>query len=132
MAFTYDLATDIGMVRLELGDTAQPGVKPDGGNLADEEIALWLGREGSVMRTVAAACEALSRSWAAVASISVGPRKEDLGSISKTWADRAASLRSQHGNTPSDSGEAATTGAFGFTMKHHGHSLYDTLFTGGQ
>ncbi len=132
MAFTYDLSTDVGLVRLELGDTAQPGIKPDGGNLSDEEIALWLGREGSVMRAVAAACEALSRSWAAVASISIGPRKEDLGNVSKTWADRAASLRSQHGNTPSDNGEAASTSTFAFTLRHPTHQPYDTLFTGGR
>ncbi|HQW34703.1 MAG TPA: hypothetical protein PL074_00280 [Thermoflexales bacterium] len=131
MAFTYDLSTDIGKVRLELGDAAQPGVKPDGGNLTDEELTLWLEREGLVMRAVAAACEALSRMWASVATISVGPRKEDLGSVSKTWWDRGVSLRSQFGNTPSGDAESATTGSFGITLLHPQHPLEATLLTGG-
>lgn len=100
MTFTYVLSTDIGKIRLELGDTsatAGAGVKPDGTNLTDEEIQVWLTREGAVMPAAAAGCEALARMWARVANITVGPRREDLGQVAKAWTEQAKSLREQHG-----------------------------------
>lgn len=48
MAFTYDLATDIGKVRLNIGDTEDAiiesgsGVRWNGENLQDEEIQVYL------------------------------------------------------------------------------------------
>ena len=97
MTFTYDLAAvdenllNISKVRLELGDTTEnAGVRPDGSNLADEEILLWLDEESDVVnRTVARACLALSKMWTTVANITVGPRREELGQIAQGWADRA-------------------------------------------
>lgn len=98
MTFTYDLSTDIGACRLELGDTVSgSGVKPDGTNLTDEEVQALLTREGSVMRACAAACELLSRHWARVANISVGSRREDFGAVSEQWAQQAKTLREQYG-----------------------------------
>lgn len=97
-AFTTDLATDIGLMRMELGDDVQgTGVKPDGRNLSDGECQVLLTREGSVMPAVAAACELLARLWARVANISVGSRREDLAAISDQWAKQAAKLREQYG-----------------------------------
>jgi len=97
MAFTYDLASvdenllNISKVRLELGDTTEnTGVRPDGSNLQDEEILLWLGEESNeINRTVARACLALSKMWTNVANITVGPRREELGQVAQGWADRA-------------------------------------------
>lgn len=98
MTFTYDTATDIGQVRLELGDEVSGnGVKPTGANLTDEELQVWLTREGSVMRAVAAACEALSRAWSRMASTTVGSRSEQLQSVAAQYAERAKTLRAQHG-----------------------------------
>ena len=98
MAFTYDTATDIGKLRLEIGDTTySEGVKPDGTNFSDAELQVWLTREGDVNRATAAACEALARMWARVADISIGPRKESLGTVSKRWAEEAKHLREQYG-----------------------------------
>ncbi len=98
MSFTNNLATDIGQMRLELGDDVSgSGVRPDGTNLSDEQLQVLLTREGSLMPAVAAACELLARNWAGVATISVGPRSEQLGTISKQWADRAVTLRAQYG-----------------------------------
>lgn len=107
MTFTYSLGSsdsdtaNIAKVRLEIGDTSNAsgaGVKPDGTNLSDEEIAIWLEREGDeVMRAVASACEALARQWSRVADIAVGPRREALGQVSKRWADEAKRLREQYG-----------------------------------
>ena len=98
MAFTYNLASvdpaikNISLVRLELGDTAlNVGVRPDGSNLTDEELSVWLADEGNdIMNTVARACAALANMWTIVANITVGPRREELGQIAKGWADRAA------------------------------------------
>lgn len=101
MSFSYDLSTDVGIVRLELGDTTEgKGVRPDDGNLSDEELTYWVGREGHVMRAVAAACEALARMWSSYTTISIGPHSETLSLIQGNWADRAKSLRSLYGNTP--------------------------------
>lgn len=98
MTFTYSLTTDTGKVRLEIGDvTSGAGVRPDGSNLQDEEIAVWLAREDTVMQAVAAACEALSRQWAAVANTASGPLREDAGEVAGKWAQRAKELRSAYG-----------------------------------
>lgn len=97
-AFTTDMSTDIGRVRFELGDDVEgDGVRPDSKNLTDVQIQALLDREGSAMRAVAAACEALARMWARVANISVGGRSESLGSVADQWEKRAARLRAQYG-----------------------------------
>ena len=100
MTFTYDLSAvdenllNISRVRLELGDTQENvGVRPDGSNLQDEEILLWLDEEtNDITRVVARAAASLANMWTTVASITVGPRREELGNIAKGWADRAGSL----------------------------------------
>jgi hypothetical protein len=98
MSFSYDVTTDIGVMRLELGDTTPgAGVKPDGGNFSNEELQVWLTREGSVMCAVAAACEALARQWSASSDISVGPRSESASQVAEAWEKRAALLRTNYG-----------------------------------
>jgi hypothetical protein len=97
MTFTYNLASPdaslvlISKVRLELGDTvANAGVRPDGSNLTDEEITIWLTDESNdISQTVARATAALANIWTNVANITVGPRREELGSVAKAWSDRA-------------------------------------------
>lgn len=97
-SFTTDPDTEIGEVRMELGDDVQgDGVRPDGSNLTDAQIQVLLDREGSVMRAVAAACELLARQWTRVANISIGPRSEQLGVVSEQWAKRGEKLRAQYG-----------------------------------
>lgn len=98
MTITTDLTTEIGQLRLELGDDVSgSGVRPSGANLADDALQLLLTREGSVMRAAAAACELLARQWATTATLSVGPRSEQLGAVSEAWAKRGAELRAQWG-----------------------------------
>lgn len=111
IAFTTDLTTEIGQVRMELGDDVPgQGVKPDGRNLADDEIQTLLDREGSVMRCVAAACELLARHWARVANISIGSRREDLGAVAEQWRKQAGELRAQYGS-PSEGVTSFSIGA---------------------
>jgi hypothetical protein len=115
MAFTYDLTTDTGKVRLELGDTTgdgRGGVRPDGQNLQDEEIAVWLSREGGVMRAVAAACEALSRQWSIIADTSSGPLSESAGAVAGKWAERARGLRDAYGFGDVNSAGGTFAGGF--------------------
>ena len=105
MAFTYDLdnadeiLAALSKVRFELGDTQlNRGVRANGANIQDDELAVLYEREGDdVMRTAAAACEMLSRDWARVASTTVGPRSQQFGQVSENWAKRAAELRDQYG-----------------------------------
>lgn len=96
--FTNDTDSDIGLVRLEIGDDEDgDGVKPNGKNFTDAQIQVWLDREGSVMCAAAAACEALARQWTRVANIAVGQRKEDSGETAAKWRAEAERLRSQYG-----------------------------------
>ena len=116
MSFSYDLTTDIGVVRLELGDTTpDAGVKPDGTNLSNEELQVWLTREGGVMLAVAAACEALARQWSGVANLTVGPRSEQADTVAAKWSTRASELRGLYGYGDEDAG--ANAGGFSVETK---------------
>lgn len=99
MAFTYDLTTNVGKVRLNLGDKVEgSGPWPNGGNFSDAEVEQILTQEDNeVMRAVAACCEILANAWAGVASIAVGPRREELNHVSEMYRQRAQDLRTQYG-----------------------------------
>jgi len=99
MTFTYEISNDIGKVRLYIGDVTEgTGVRVNGNNFSDEELALLLTQEDSNWRRAcAAACEILAVEWAGVADVTVGPRKETLSGVSKRYAALAASFRSQYG-----------------------------------
>lgn len=101
MSFTYDLTTNIGKLRLALGDTTDgAGVRPDGANLEDEELDAFLALEGdNVDLATARACEVLATQWANVADLQVGPRRESLSQIAVRYAERAKALRVGSGVT---------------------------------
>lgn len=100
MAFTYDLTTDRGKVRFEVGDYAETsGIRPAGQNFTDEEVDYALDQEGdSVMKAVARLCEALSREYSAYAGIQLlDGHSEQYRMISSAFAKRASELREQYG-----------------------------------
>lgn len=99
MAFTYDLTMDAGKLRLEIGDSTEgTGVRPDGTNFEDDEIAYILDQEGgSLGRAVARACEMLATLWASAADLTVGPRSESLSQVATRYESRAKALRLQYG-----------------------------------
>lgn len=100
MAITTVLTSDIGQVRLEIGDTDETtgqGVKPDGTNFTDTEVQWFLDQEGSVRLAAAKACEVLSRHWSKVANIQIGSRKEEFARIAESWASQGKALRAQGG-----------------------------------
>lgn len=112
--FTTDLDTEVGQVRFEIGDdTYGSGQKPDGSNFTDEQLLMLYTREGSVMRAAAAVCETLSRLWSGVATLQIGPRKEELGAIAKQWSDRAAQLRTTYGYGTATGAESANVFSVG-------------------
>lgn len=107
MSFTTSLSTDIGKVRLELGDDlVDAGVLPDGSNLTDEQIQYYLDAEGSVMRAAAGICEMLARRFSGLVDITVGPRHESFSQLCQNYRIRAEELRKQFGG--------AGGGAFSF------------------
>lgn len=100
MTTTYSLATDIGKVRLELGDwdfSGGKGVRPLGANLQDEEIQVWLTAEAAsdspVLRAALRACEALAAEWAKTHDFTDGPRSESYSQSQVAWAKKAEALR---------------------------------------
>lgn len=103
MPTTYNLATDIGKLRLAIGDnilTSRRGVKPDGTNFLDEELQVFLDEEGTVGRAAAAACEALQAAWAVYTDIFVGGRagrSEYLSKVTTAWGAKAVLLRKKYG-----------------------------------
>lgn len=112
--FTYDVSSDIGNVRLEVGDTCEgKGPMPNGGNFSDEEIEALLVREGNTGRVTAAALEILATRWASYVDITVGPHSERQSQASSAFAARAAALRKQHGYA-TDEANAFGTIATGF------------------
>lgn len=118
MTFTTALTTDIGKIRLELGDdTAGSGVLPTGFNLTDEQLQVVLDREGSVMRAVAGVCELLSTRWAQLADLQVGPRRESYSQVSAAYLKRAAELRDRYGDASGIDAEQATySGVFSVSV----------------
>lgn len=97
--FSYDLTTNVGKVRLEIGDTTSgTGVKPDGTNFTDTELEYFLDQEAdSVGRATARACEVLARGFSGLVDLAVGPRRESLSQAAKAYMDRAKELRKQYG-----------------------------------
>jgi hypothetical protein len=96
MTITYDLATNIGKVRLKIGDTSTTAA-----HFTDDEITYFLTEAGNVINLAAAAS---LEAWAA--SLSENAESERIGdySYSKKSAqnklDLAAKLREADSNTP--------------------------------
>ncbi len=99
MGFTYDLTSDIGQVRLLIGDTVlNAGVKPDSDNYSDEELQVFLDRNDGIVNIAASeSLENLARMWAVEPDIKMGPVSEKRGDVSKSLLKQAEKLRQQSG-----------------------------------
>lgn len=116
--FTYDLSTNVGQVRLEIGDddnTEGVGVKPNGKNFSDAEISQVLAGEGSVLKAAARLCEILARRWAG-AGENVRIRDYSINTTDKAkyYKELAAELRARTGSAFAG-GSAATTRVDGYS-----------------
>jgi hypothetical protein len=100
MTFTYDTSNANGQIRLEIGDFSDgEGIRPNGDNFTDEEIAYLYGEEGShVLKTVARLCEVLSREYSAYAGIQMlDGHAEGYNRMAENFAKRAADIRARYG-----------------------------------
>lgn len=98
MPITTDLATDIGKVRLLLGDfTEGSGVMPDGSNFADTYITYFLTQESSNVNLAAAACcEVIAQRWMIVPKqLSADGMSLSYNGVADQWRQRGAELAAQ-------------------------------------
>lgn len=92
MVFTYDLATNIGKVRLLIPDRVDSGHI-----LEDDEITAMLAMEGNVVKRAAAlALESIASNQTLVLKvIKLGDLGTDGASVARALLQRAAQLRAQ-------------------------------------
>ncbi len=101
MTFTYDglQATNLDKVRSYLPDKVTGlGPQPDDSNFSDEEIGGFITTEGTWQRAVAAIYESLAGSWATLADITVGPRREEYSGVAERYANLAKKSRDEFGS----------------------------------
>jgi len=93
MAFTYDLTTDIGKVRLLIADADASDY-----TFEDDEVAFAVSEEADLKCAAALLLESLAANRSRLAvRVSRGVRTEDLTQVSKELAARAKELREQSG-----------------------------------
>jgi hypothetical protein len=120
MTFTYTtpFVTDTDRLRFKIQDTvAGSGIRPDGGNFSDEELASVLLDAGSVSLATGVLYEALASEWARYVNTTIGPRREELSQIATHYRNLASQWRADYGKT--DSGSSITTG---FATRKDGYS----------
>lgn len=107
MTWSYEIATDIGKVRLHVGDTD----KSAAWTFEDEELQVFLDETGEVLLAAAAALDALAADQARLAMrVSIGDYSEDRGAAVKALHAQAEALRQQAAQTPaSEIAETAWT-----------------------
>ena len=122
MGFTYNLSTQVGKLRLRIGDTKPfHGPRPhedangdedpyDGSNFTDEELTSCVTEEGNVDRASARIFEILAAEWAVFVNITLGPRREELSRIADKYADLAKAARAQYGGSPSSAASGFSVG----------------------
>lgn len=100
MTFAYDLTTDRGKVRLNLGDTQEnAGPRPDKRNFSDAEIDYLLSAESSVIVAATAfGFEILASEWASFAiSEREGEAQYDAKGMADVYSGLANDWRSKPG-----------------------------------
>lgn len=125
MTFTYDgtvLTTDLAKVRMALGDTSSAtgeGIRPDGSNFTDEELAVFIDATDTWRSAVVQALRVLANQYAAAArSIQFADFKED-------FTRAAAEYRKQAQEWESILDNEGAVAALGFVA---GQVVFDDLF----
>jgi hypothetical protein len=87
LAFTYDLTTDRGVIRLNLGDTVEnAGPRPDKRNFSDAEIDYLLATEtAGTTAATALGFEILASEWGAY---TIGEREGEVSFDAKEVSDQ--------------------------------------------
>lgn len=117
----YDLSTDIGKLRMMVGDSAildsGAGAKPDGTFYADEELQVFIDLAGSWKRAVSLVLRSLANLYARQAIVQeIDGYKEDLSKISAQLQDAATKWDKQLDTTAAAASDAAVNWSecFGF------------------
>lgn len=98
MPITTDLETEIGQIRLLLGDDQEgDGVKPDGANFSDAELSYFYERGKSIEEAAALVCETLAWLWNIHPSFEADGLRVDRHEVSQGWWRAAVRLRSRKG-----------------------------------
>lgn len=99
MAFTYDLTTDGGVVRLNIGDTVEnSGPRPDKRNFSDEEIDYLITTEtAGLPAATALGFETLASEWGAY---TISEREGEVNFDAKEVSDQYFSLANYWRNKP--------------------------------
>lgn len=118
MTFTYNgtLTTDLDYIRFKIQDTVEnSGIKPNGGNFTDEEIAGLLGIESTANRTIAAIYETLASIYANYVDSRMDIRDEKLSQKAARFTALAKQLREQYGFTVSSVSTSFVTRVDGYS-----------------
>ena len=120
MAFTYDIDSSRGRVRLALGDAREDkGPRPDKSNFSDSEIDYFLTTQGNgINKSVAMGLEILGNEWLSYSiSEKEGEIDYDAKGLAEVFFKRAADLW----NTPDgESSGSLTTGVLTYDFASHG------------
>lgn len=86
LEYTYDLSTDVGKVRLSIGDndiaSVGAGIKPDGTNFTDQELQFIIEQAGSWRAAVPFALRTLANLYASQANrVGLEQYSEDYGKV---------------------------------------------------
>ena len=130
MAFTYSLSTDLGKVRLAIGDTVNgTGPRPNGANFSDEEINVYLtpalAAGNSYGRAVSQLLRLLANEWTSKASISIGEYRVDYNNVAANYRTAAAEWERM-----TDASGAQTAGGIAVGVMTLSNSVY-TVTDGG-
>lgn len=95
MAFTYDVSTSLGQLRLAIGDTKLgEGPRPDGSNYSDAELGVYLApvlASGYAYgRSVPSMLRLLAVEWSNRASVTIGEFSANYAAVADNYRKRAA------------------------------------------
>jgi hypothetical protein len=87
MTFTYVVTTDLGKLRLILGDTGSASAE-----FSDEEMNAFIAMAGTWQQAAIMGCDALIAKYARLVNLTLGPRSESYSDIVAHYKDLKASL----------------------------------------
>lgn len=95
MAFTYDVSTALGQLRLAIGDTKPgEGPRPDGTNYSDAELGVYLtpvlASGYSYGRSVPFMLRLLANEWSNRASVTIGEFSMSSAAVAEAYRKQAA------------------------------------------
>ena len=95
MAFTYDVSTSLGQLRLAIGDTKlNEGPRPDGTNYSDVELGIFLtpviAAGYAYGRAVPQMLRLLAVEWSNRASVTIGEFSANYATVADNYRKRAA------------------------------------------